>query len=94
MLRFEWDENKNKANFRNHGIWFEEAMVVFGDPLGRLFFDREHSHGEERFVLIGLDGQRRILIVVHLHREADNVVRIISARKATKREARTYEERV
>lgn len=92
MLRFEWDEQKNKLNFRKHGIWFEEATPVFNDPLGRLFFDPDHSESEDRFVLIGQDAQGRTLVVVHLHRETENIVRIISARNATKKESNAYEE--
>lgn len=92
MLRFVWDENKNRANRAKHGIWFEEAQSVFHDPLGRLFYDPEHSEAEERFLLLGASSAARILIVVHCYKEADSVVRIISARKATKKETRFYEE--
>jgi uncharacterized DUF497 family protein len=94
MLRFEWDETKNKSNFKKHGLWFEEATSVFNDPHGRLFFDRDHSNSEDRFVLIGSDIPGRMLVVVHLHRETERTVRIISARRATKRETKIYEERI
>lgn len=94
MLRFEWDENKNERNFRKHGMWFEEAVTVFQDPRGRLFFDYEHSTREDRFLLLGMNVQARIIVVVHLHREQEQIVRIISARKATKKEIRVYEERI
>jgi len=94
MLRFEWDENKNKLNFHKHGLWFEEVTSAFNDPLSRLFFDKDHSENEDRFVLLGSDALGRVLVVVHIHRESESLVRIISARKATKKEAKTYEKRV
>jgi len=94
MLRFEWDENKNTINRQKHGVWFEEATVVFDDPNGRLFIDPEHSQQEQRFVLLGYGSRQRLLIVVHCYRESDDVVRIISARKATKKERLFYEERI
>lgn len=92
MLRFEWDEKKNKQNRSKHGIWFEEAQSVFDDGNGRMFLDSEHSDDEDRFVLIGMNSSVRILVVVHCYRESDSIVRIISARKATKREIKFYEE--
>lgn len=92
MLRFDWDEPKNKANRTKHGIWFEEALSVFSDPHGRLFYDPEHSEAEDRFILLGMSSAAKILVVVHCYRESDSLIRIISARKATKREARFYEE--
>jgi len=92
MIKFEWDEAKNKLNWRKHQIWFEEASQIFNDPQGILFDDPEHSHKEDRFLLLGMDPGGRILIVVHCYRDPENVVRIISARKATKRERRHYEE--
>jgi uncharacterized DUF497 family protein len=92
MLRFEWDETKNRANRRKHGIWFEEALSVFDDKNARLFYDPEHSENEERFLLLGMNSAERILVVVHCYRESDSLVRIISARKATRRESRFYEE--
>jgi uncharacterized protein len=91
MIRFDWDEKKNKTNRKKHGIWFEEAQQVFDDPEGIRYFDPGHSHGEDRFILIGLSGSGRLLIVIHCER-SDDVIRIISARKATKKEAKTYEE--
>ncbi len=94
MLRFEWDEQKNRANRAKHKVWFEEAQTVFEDPRGRVFYDRDHSEDEDRFVVLGLSFATRLLIVVHCYREADSIVRIISARKATRKEAKTYEERI
>jgi uncharacterized DUF497 family protein len=92
MLRFDWDERKNKSNRIKRGIWFEEAQSVFGDPHGRLFYDPEHSEHEDRFILLGVSSAARTLIVVHCYKENDSVVRIISARKATRKEVRFYEE--
>ncbi len=94
MLQFEWDENKNKLNFQKHELWFEEVTSAFDDLLGRLFFDKDHSGSEDRFVLLGSNSLGRVLVVVHIHRESENIVRIISARKATKKEAKTYEKRI
>ena len=92
MLAFEWDEAKNKLNRRKHGIWFEEAQTCFDDASGRLFLDPEHS--EDRFILIAFSSTARLLIVVHCYRKSESVVRIISARKTTKRERSKYEKRV
>jgi uncharacterized DUF497 family protein len=93
MLQFEWDENKNKLNRKKHAIWFEEAQTSFDDPGGRLFLDPEFKD-EDRFILIGVSSSGRILVVVHCYRKTEECVRIISARKATKRERSLYEERV
>jgi uncharacterized protein len=92
MLRFEWDENKNRGNRTKHGVWFEEAQSAFGDPNARLFQDPEHSEEEDRFILIGVSSAARPLVIVHCYKESDSVIRIISARKATKKEVRFYEE--
>ncbi len=92
MLEFEWDEAKNRANRFKHGIWFEEAQAVFDDPHGRVFLDSAPSGVEDRFVIIGMSAAARLLVVVHCFRQADSIIRIISARKATRKEARTYEE--
>ena len=92
VLQFEWDEAKNKQNRLKHGVWFEEAQSVFGDPKSRLFFDPEHSDQEDRFVLLGMSAAARLLVIVHCYRDSDSMVRIISARKATKKEVRFYEE--
>jgi len=94
VLRFEWDEKKNRRNRRKHAVWFEEAQSVFEDPHGRVFLDPEHSDEEDRFILLGLSSTARVLIVVHCYRESDAVIRIISARKASRREVNFYEERI
>lgn len=92
MLRFDWDERKNKRNRTKHGVWFEEAQTVFEDPRGRLFEDPDHSEEEERFILLGMSSAGRVLVVVHCYVESNSLIRIISARKATKKEVRSYEE--
>jgi len=92
MLRFDWDERKNKSNRTKHRVWFEEAQSVFDDLRGRLFHDPEHSEEEDRFILLGVSSAARVLVVVHCYRDSDSLIRIISARKATKRETRFYEE--
>ena len=93
-LRFDWDERKNRGNRVKHGIWFEEAGSVFDDPHARLFHDPEHSEGEDRFILLGVSSAGRTLVVVHCYRQSDSLIWIISARKATKKEVRSYEEGV
>ena len=75
-----------------HGVWFEEAESVFNDPHARVFDDPEHSEEEESLLLLGMSSAARPLVVVHCYRESDLVVRIIPARKATKKEVRFYEE--
>jgi uncharacterized protein len=92
MLRFDWDERKNRANRGKHGVWFEEARSAFDDSRARLFDDPEHSEEEERFLLLGMSAAARLLVIAHCYEEPEELVRIISARKATKREARFYEE--
>ena len=92
MLRFDWDERKNKGNRSKHGVWFEEARSVFSDPHARLFHDPAHSEEEDRFILLGVSSAARPLVVIHCYRNSESMVRIISARKATKREVRFYEE--
>lgn len=92
MLRFEWDERKNKSNRSKHGIWFEEAEQVFDDPAALRYFDPEHSDDEDRFILLGVSASNRVLVVVHCERHHGSTIRIISARKATKKEVKVYEE--
>jgi uncharacterized DUF497 family protein len=92
MLRFEWDERENRGNRTKHGVWFEEAQSAFRDPNARLFPDPEHSEEEDRFILIGVSSAARPLVVVHCYKESDAVIRIISARKAAKKEFKFYEE--
>jgi uncharacterized protein len=92
-LRFEWDPRKAALNLTKHGISFSEAETAFTDELGLLLDDPDHSATEHRFILLGLSAKGRLLVVVHTYREADAVIRIISARKADRLERRQYEER-
>lgn len=89
-LRFEWDPRKAAANLRKHGVSFENAQSVFADERARLIDDPDHSADEERFLLLGLSSSPRVLVVAHCYREAEGVIRIISARKATREEQRFY----
>jgi uncharacterized DUF497 family protein len=89
-LRFEWDERKAADNAKKHGVSFEEARSVFFDERARLIDDPEHSEDEDRFILLGLSSSLRLLIVCHCYRSAGNVIRIVSARKATARESTFY----
>jgi uncharacterized DUF497 family protein len=89
-LRFEWDERKATVNAKKHGISFEEARSVFFDERARLIEDPDHSGAEDRFILLGLSSSLRLLLVCHCYRSEGNVIRIISARKATLRETKSY----
>jgi len=89
-LAFEWDENKATQNVRKHKVSFEEASTVFADALARTIYDPLHSYEEDRFIMLGESQQRRLLVVVFSDRE--NRIRIISARLATRRERKDYEE--
>lgn len=89
MLDFEWDNHKAATNRAKHGVSFAEASTVFGDPLSLTIPDPAHSDVEERFIILGHSHQQRLLVVVHTER-GDNV-RIISARRASNRERKTYE---
>lgn len=88
-VTFEWDATKALENIRKHGVTFEEASSAFFDPLSLTVSDSEHSDVEERFVLIGLSNTRKVLVVVHL--DFGDKLRIISARVASRRERREYE---
>ena len=90
MIHFEWDEFKNRINKTKHGVSFEEASTVFYDPNAILFDDPGHSTREERFLILGISRKTHICIVSHYYRSEDEIIRIISARKATKRERETY----
>ncbi|MEQ1664815.1 MAG: BrnT family toxin [Bdellovibrionales bacterium] len=89
--QFVWDESKYKSNFKKHGVSFEEAKTCFYDFLHVLITDPEHSFGEQRMVLVGVSAKSRLLVVVHVDK-SENVIRIISARKASKNERIQYEE--
>ncbi|SCW48733.1 hypothetical protein SAMN02910456_01369 [Ruminococcaceae bacterium YRB3002] len=90
MIAFEWDENKNRINQNKHGVSFEEASTVFFDDRAILFDDPEHSIDERRFLIIGMSAVPNLLIVSHCYREDDSRIRIISARKATRKEESVY----
>lgn len=92
-MRFFWDENKNEQNFKKHEIWFEEARTVFADENALELFDEDSSVNEDRYILLGLSTTPRLLIVVYCERTEDEI-RIISARKATRKEAKDYEKRI
>lgn len=89
-LTFEWDPSKDRANQRKHGVSFDEAQSVFLDENAIRFFDPDHSAEEDRFLMLGMSWKLRVLIVCHCHRSKDAVIRIISARKANKRESMDY----
>lgn len=89
-IKFEWDTKKAQINIEKHGISFNEASTVFADEDAILFDDPEHSIEEERFMLLGMSSQAKMLIVCHCYRGTDDIIRIISARKATKSEAKQY----
>ena len=89
-LEFEWDERKDRENRRKHGISFEEAETVFFDENAVEFYDDDHSQEEDRFLMLGLSGKLRVVLVCHCVRESGTVIRIISARKATRKERAFY----
>jgi uncharacterized protein len=91
MIKFEWDPPKAAANLRKHQVSFEEAKSVFYDEFAVQFFDDEHSSEEDRFLMLGMSSGAKLLIVCHCEREQGEVIRIISARKATKRESAFYQ---
>ena len=93
-IQFEWDENKNTINKKKHGISFEEAKTVFYDEEALVRDDPDHSADEERFLILGFSVSANMLIVSHCYRGADEIIRIISARKATKTEIRQYNDRL
>jgi uncharacterized protein len=92
QLEFIWDQSKNFSNQKKHGLSFDEAKTVFYDENARLIIDQAHSKEEDRFILLGLSSQLRILTVCHCYRENDQIIRIISARKDTKKETKQYKE--
>jgi uncharacterized DUF497 family protein len=92
-ILFEWDERKNFLNKEKHRICFEEAQTVFADENALIIHDPEHSEDEDRFVLLGLSSMFRVLVICHCYRKSDEVIRIISARKATRSEQKQYWER-
>ena len=89
-LNFIWDEDKNKKNIVSHEISFEEAKTVFFDPNAKVIYDPDHSDKEDRFIILGLSKLLNLLVVCHCYRENDETIRIITARKATKKETKNY----
>ena len=92
-MRFTWDESKARQNKQKHGVGFEEAQSVFEDREALRIYDPDHSEDEDRFLPLGMSSFLRLLVVCHCYRENDELIRIISARKATKKESSTYERR-
>jgi uncharacterized DUF497 family protein len=94
-MKFEWDKTKEKNNIQKHGITFEQASYVFADPFALNKFDEEHSNYEDRWIILGKSLNQTLLLVIHTFRNNDDVefVRIISARKATKKEQQIYQKR-
>jgi uncharacterized DUF497 family protein len=90
VIKFEWDVAKATENIKNHGVSFEEAQTVFYDNFATEFYDDEHSEWEDRFLLLGLSSQLRLVMVCHCYRESESVIRVISARKATAKESQYY----
>jgi len=91
-ISFEWDEKKSKSNLTKHKISFNEAQTVFFDSNARMIFDPDHSSSEDRFILLGMSALLRVLVVCHCCRENEGkVIRIISARKANRKEQKQYE---
>ena len=90
MISFEWDSSKAKSNLKKHGVSFEEAQSVFYDEYALQFYDDSNSELEDRFLMLGLSNQARLLLVCHCERDEGEIIRIISARKATRNESKFY----
>ena len=90
MIKFSWNPDKAAANQKKHGVSFEEAQSVFYDDFAIQFYNAQHSGTEDRFLMLGLSSQSRIIIVCHCEQDAGHAIRIISARKATKNERQYY----
>ena len=90
MIKFDWNAAKAVTNIKKHGVSFEEAKSVFFDDFAVQFFDQENSEAEDRFLMLGMSNETRLLIVCHSERDDGNTIRVISARKATKNESKHY----
>lgn len=90
MIKFEWDEPKARSNLKKHQVSFEEAKSIFFDEFGVQFFDEDNSFEDDRFLMLGMSSGAKLLVVCHCERAHGAVIRIISARKATKRESAFY----
>ena len=91
MIDFVWDLKKASLNLKKHKVSFSEAKSVFYDEFAIQFFDDEHSSSEDRFIMLGVSNETRVLVVSHCERDSGEAIRIISARKATHSERRFYE---
>jgi len=89
-ITFSWDDRKARDNLRKHGVSFDEATTAFSDERARLKHDPDHSHDEDRFILLGFSAKLRMLVVAHVYRQSETEIRIISARKATRNERKQY----
>ena len=89
-ISFQWDQSKAKSNLKKHGIHFEEAATVFYDDNAREYYDPDHSEDEDRFLMLGMSRNLRVLIVSYCYRESDKIIRIISSRKAKNNEIKSY----
>ncbi|MBK6332729.1 MAG: BrnT family toxin [Thermomonas sp.] len=92
MIKFEWNPAKAASNLKKHGVSFEEAQTVFYDEFAVQFYDEPHSAEEDRFLLLGMSSGAHLLLVCHCERDGGDIIRIISARKATKQESAHYEQ--
>lgn len=90
IISFEWDDAKSESNLKKHGVTFDEASTVFYDPFALVVPDDEHSYDEERFVIVGMSMRARALTVCHCYKQTNELIRIISARQASKREEASY----
>ena len=90
MIKFDWDASKATLNLKKHGVSFEEAQSAFYDDFAMQFFDEDHSESEDRFLLLGMSSDANLLLICHCERANGGVIRLISARKATKRESAFY----
>lgn len=90
MIKFEWSPSKASANLDKHGVSFEEAQSIFYDDFAVQFFDEENSVDEDRFLMLGMSSGARLLIVCHCERDEGDIIRLISARKATRNERKYY----
>ena len=89
-IQFDWDPKKAAENVKKHGVTFEEARTVFFDERAKLIDDPDHSEDEDRFVLLGVSNTLKVILVCHCYRQEGNVIRIISARKASRHETKQY----
>ena len=89
-MKIIWDQEKNQNNIKDHKVSFEEAETVFFDPNAKVIHDPDHSVEEDRFIILGISKLLKLLVVCHCFREDDEIIRIISARKATKKESKNY----